>query len=120
MPQLKVSERQAGAVTIVDVSGKITFAEGGGSVHESVRRLIDQGKKHILLNLVDASHIDSSGIGALVSSYTTTVQSGGHLKLLLSPTGMIHDVLARTKMLSVLQAYDDEGKAVGSFGPTGH
>ena len=82
MAQLNIKERQAGDVTILDLSGKITIGEGSVQLREAVRRLLDDGKKKILLNLGDVSYVDSSGIGELVSSYTTTNNNGGQLKLL--------------------------------------
>ncbi|QOV91590.1 STAS domain-containing protein [Humisphaera borealis] len=114
MSRMTIIERQSGSVTILDLAGKLTSAECGGALHGAVRTAIDQGKKRLLLNLAAVSHIDSSGIGELVSSYTTTVQSGGHFKL-LNVTGMIHDVLSRTRMLAVFQTYSDERRAVESY-----
>src|SRR5215216_4242578 len=115
MAQLNINERQAGDVTILDLSGKITIGEGSVQLREAVRRLLDDGKKNILLNLGDVSYVDSSGIGELVSSYTTVGINGGHLKL-LNLTKKIQDLLMITKLLTVFQTYDNEQEAVASFG----
>ena len=77
MAQLNIKERQAGDVTILDLSGKVTIGEGSVQLREVVKRLLEEGKKKILLNLGDVSYVDSSGIGELVSSYTTTNNAGG-------------------------------------------
>ena len=77
MAQLTIAQRQAGDVTIVDLSGKITIGEGSVLLRESIRKMLEEGKKKILLNLGDVSYVDSSGIGELVSSYTTTSNQGG-------------------------------------------
>ena len=114
MAQLTIKERQAGDVTILDLSGKITIGEGSVQLRESVRKLLDEGKKKILLNLGDVSYVDSSGIGELVSSYTTTNNQGGQLKL-LNLTKKIQDLLMITKLLTVFQTYDNEQDAVTSF-----
>lgn len=114
MAQLTIKERQAGEVTILDLSGKITIGEGSVQLRESVRGLLDSGKKNILLNLGDVSYVDSSGIGELVSSYTTTSNQGGHLKL-LNLTKKIQDLLMITKLLTVFQTYDNEQEAVASY-----
>jgi anti-sigma B factor antagonist len=114
MAQLSVKERQVGEVTILDLSGKITIGEGSVQLRETVRRLLDEGKKKILLNLGDVSYVDSSGIGELVSSYTTTNNNGGHLKL-LNLTKKIQDLLMITKLLTVFETFDSEAAAVGSF-----
>jgi anti-sigma B factor antagonist len=114
MAQLNIKERQAGDVTILDLSGKITIGEGSVQLREAVRRLLDDGKKKILLNLGDVSYVDSSGIGELVSSYTTTNNNGGQLKL-LNLTKKIQDLLMITKLLTVFETYDNEEAAVSSF-----
>jgi anti-sigma B factor antagonist len=114
MAQLNIKERQAGDVTILDLSGKITIGEGSVQLREAVRKLLEEGKKKILLNLGDVSYVDSSGIGELVSSYTTTNNQGGQLKL-LNLTKKIQDLLMITKLLTVFQTFDNEQEAVASF-----
>jgi anti-sigma B factor antagonist len=114
MAQFTIKERQAGDVTILDLSGKITIGEGSVQLREAVRTQLDQGKKKLLLNLGDVSYVDSSGIGELVSSYTTTKNTGGDLKL-LNLTKKIQDLLMITKLLTVFQTYDNEAEAVASF-----
>jgi anti-sigma B factor antagonist len=114
MAQLNIKERQSGDVTILDLSGKITIGEGSVQLRESVRKLLDDGKKKILLNLGDVSYVDSSGIGELVSSYTTTNNNGGQLKL-LNLTKKIQDLLMITKLLTVFETHDNEEAAVASF-----
>jgi anti-sigma B factor antagonist len=114
MAQLTVKERQVGEVTILDLSGKITIGEGSVQLRETVRKLLDENKKKILLNLGDVSYVDSSGIGELVSSYTTTNNNGGQLKL-LNLTKKIQDLLMITKLLTVFETFDSEDAAVASF-----
>jgi anti-sigma B factor antagonist len=111
MANLNIKDRQAGDVTILDLSGKITIGEGSVQLREAVRRLLDEGKKKILLNLGDVSYVDSSGIGELVSSYTTTNHNAGQLKL-LNQTKKIHDLLTITKLLTVFESFDNEDAAV--------
>ena len=115
MAQLSIKDRQVGDVTILDLSGKITIGEGSVQLREAVRKLLDEGNKKVLLNLGDVSYVDSSGIGELVSSYTTTNNNGGQLKL-LNLTKKIQDLLMITKLLTVFQTYDKEEDAVKSFG----
>src|SRR3989442_2108507 len=114
MANLNIRDRQVGDVVILDLAGKLTIGEGSVQLREAVRRLLDDGKKKILLNLGDVSYVDSSGIGELVSSYTTTNHNGGQLKL-LNQTKKIHDLLTITKLLTVFESYDDEAAAVASF-----
>ena len=114
MAELNIRERQAGDVTILDMEGKITIGEGSVAVRSAVRRLIEEGKKKILLNLSGVGYVDSSGIGELVSSFTTINREGGQLKL-LNLTQKIQDLLAITKLLTVFDVYEDESSALNSF-----
>lgn len=114
MAQLNIKERASGDVTILDLSGRITIGDGSVQLREAVRKLLDEGKKKILLNLGDVSYVDSSGIGELVSSYTTTNNNGGELKL-LNLTRKIQDLLMITKLLTVFETYDNEATACASY-----
>ena len=114
MSQLSIKDREVGDVTILDLSGKITIGEGSVQLREAVRRLLDDGKKKILLNLGEVAYVDSSGIGELVSSYTTTNNQGGHLKL-LNLTKKIQDLLMITKLLTVFETFESEASALESF-----
>lgn len=110
--QLKI--RNVDNVTVVDINGKITLGEGNVVLRDTIRNLLTKGERKILLNLGDVSYIDSSGIGELVSSFTTTTNQGGQLKL-LNLTKKVHDLLQITKLLTVFEVFNDEAEAVGSF-----
>ena len=114
MAELNINERQAGDVTVLDMSGKITIGEGSVALRTAIRRLLEEGKKRILLNLAGVSYVDSSGIGELVSSYTAINKEGGQLKL-LNLTQKIQDLLTITKLLTVFDVYDSEAEALNSF-----
>lgn len=111
---LKVSTRQVDGVSIVDCSGRITLGEGSIVLRDTVKDLLSKGQKKILLNLGDVNYIDSSGIGELVSAYTTAKNQGGELKL-LKLTKKVHDLLQITKLYTVFDVKDDETAAVKSF-----
>jgi anti-sigma B factor antagonist len=114
MAELEVKERQAGDVTILDMTGAVRMGEGAISLRNSIRGLGDQGKKKILLNLRGVKNIDSSGIGELIANYTTISRDGGQLKL-LNLTDKIRDLLVITKLLTVFDSYDNESEALNSF-----
>ncbi len=114
MAELNISERQAGDVTVLDLGGKITIGEGSVALRGAIRRLMEEGKKKILLNLAQVGYVDSSGIGELVSSFTTINRDGGQLKL-LNLTQKIQDLLAITKLLTVFDVYEDEATGLNSF-----
>ena len=111
---MKATLRQVDGVMVVDMSGRITLGEGCTQLRELVRDQLGKGTKHLLLNLADVTYIDSSGIGELVSGFTTVSNQGGRLKL-LNLTKKVHDLLQITKLYTVFDVYDDEAKAVGSF-----
>jgi anti-sigma B factor antagonist len=114
MAELNIKERQAGDVTILDMEGKITIGEGSVGMRGAIRRLIEEGKKKVLLNLSNVGYVDSSGIGELVSSFTTLNREGGQLKL-LNLTQKIRDLMVITKLHTVFDVYDDEATALNSF-----
>jgi anti-sigma B factor antagonist len=111
---MKIDTRKVGDVNVLDCSGKITLGEGTMAIRNTVREVLKNGGKKIILNLADVNYIDSSGIGELVSTYTTVTNHGGQLKL-LSLTKKIQELLAITKLLTVFQVYDNEQAAVSSF-----
>ena len=114
MAELDVKERQAGDVTILDLSGDGRIGEGAVSLRDSIRNLSDQGKKKVLLNLAGVKYMDSTGVGELIANYTTITKQGGQLKL-LSLTDRIQNLLVITKLLTVFDSYDNEAEALKSF-----
>jgi anti-sigma B factor antagonist len=111
---MTIDTRTANGVTILDIQGKITIGEGSVEIRNKVRELLQDGKKNILLNLGEVSYVDSSGIGELVSSFTTVTNQGGQLKL-LNLTKKLQELLAITKLLTVFESFNDEETAVGSY-----
>ena len=111
---MKASSRQVNSVTIVDMSGRITLGEGSVVLRDTIRDLLSKGDKKILLNLGEITYIDSSGIGELVSAFTTVKNAGGELKL-LNLTKKVHDLLQITKLYTVFDVKDDEASAIASF-----
>lgn len=111
---MSVSERRVGAVTIVDVAGKLTQGEAGDALRDKVGSLLQQGRGQIVVNLGDVGYMDSSGLGTLVAAYATASRQGGALKL-LNMTKRLQDLLVITKLLNVFECFDDEGAALSSF-----
>ncbi|HEV7681805.1 MAG TPA: STAS domain-containing protein [Pyrinomonadaceae bacterium] len=114
MAELNIAERQIGDITVLDMDGKITIGEGSVALRTAIRRLLEEGKKKILLNLAKVGYIDSSGIGELVSSYTAIGKEGGQLKL-LNLTQKLQDLLTITKLLTVFDVYESEEEALAGF-----
>lgn len=114
MPELDVQPRPAGDVTILDLSGEIRIGEGAVALRNSIRKLVDEGKNKLLLNLAGVKYIDSTGIGELIANYTTVSRQGGQLKL-LNLTDRVQNLLVITKLLTVFDSYDNEAEALTSF-----
>lgn len=111
---MNISTREVSHVTIVDINGRITLGDETGQLRDTVRRLLAEDRKKIVLNLAHVDYIDSSGVGELVSSFTTVRNAGGDLKL-LSLSKKVHDILNVTKLYTVFDVKDDEFTAVKSF-----
>jgi len=112
---MKSKSRENDGVTIVDLSGRMTLGEDTLLLRETIRDLISRERKMILLNLGDVPYIDSSGIGELVSAFTTVKNSGGELKL-LNLTKKVRDVLQITKLYTVFDVFLNEEGAIHAFG----
>lgn len=99
---------------MVDLSGRITLGEGSALLRKTVRGLLEEQRRRIVLNLADVDYIDSSGIGELVSGFTAVKNQGGDLKL-LQLTKKVRDLLQITKLYTVFEVFTDEPTAVRSF-----
>jgi anti-sigma B factor antagonist len=111
---IKLNTRQVGDVSVVDVAGRITLGEGSSALRDLMRDMVGKNQKKILLNLGEVSYIDSSGIGELVSGFTTVTNSGGQLKL-LNLNKRVKDLLQITKLYTVFDVHEDEAGAIRSF-----
>ncbi len=111
---VKLNSRQVGDVSVVDVAGRITLGEGSSALRDALRDMVSKNHKKILLNLGEVSYIDSSGIGELVSGFTSVTNSGGQLKL-LGLSKRVKDLLQITKLYTVFDVHEDESSAIRSF-----
>ena len=111
---LTIASREVDGVTVLDLNGRITLGEGSVQLRDAIRDLIGKGTKNILLDLGDVNYIDSSGLGELVSAFTTAKNQGAEVKL-LNLTKKVHDLLQLTKLYTVFDVKDDEASAIASF-----
>ena len=114
MINLYLNERRVADVTILDLKGRERIRGAALALHESIRCLAREGKIQVLLDLAWVKHIDSGGLGELVSSHVTLDKKGGALKLMHLPES-IRELMKDTKLLSVFDVYDDEPEALASF-----
>ena len=110
----KAAVRHVDDVAIVDLAGRLTMGEGSGALRSTLKGLIDNGEKAIVLNLKDVTHIDSSGLGEMVGGYASVTNSGGQIRL-LNTQSRLRDLLVVTKLFTVFPNFEDEAAAVRSF-----
>jgi anti-sigma B factor antagonist len=110
----KASVRHVGDVAIVDLAGRLTLGEGSGALRDTIKELLADGEKSIVLNLKEVSHLDSAGLGEMVGAYASVTNAGGQIRL-LNAQSKVHDLLVITKLLTVFSSYSDEEAAVRSF-----
>jgi len=112
---LKMRTREVNGIIVIDLSGQLTLGEASAALREEVRDQLGHGFSKILLNLAEVTYIDSAGLGELTAAYTSVRNRGGVLKL-LNLTKRVHDLMQITKLYTVFDVYDDEKKAIASFG----
>jgi anti-sigma B factor antagonist len=111
---IRTSTRQVEDVIIVDTIGELRLGEGTDVMRNLVHDLLGSGYKSILLNLRDVRHIDSSGVGELMSCYTSVQKSGGELKL-MNLSKNVKNLLQVTKLYMIFEVAEDEPTAIASF-----
>ncbi|MBU0493230.1 MAG: STAS domain-containing protein [Chloroflexi bacterium] len=111
---MRIDTRNEQGVTILEPRGKITIGVGDVALRGAVHEALDAGARKVLLNLGGVSTMDSSGIGELVSAYTTVTNRGGKLKLCNLPS-QITDILQITQLISVFEVFETEQEAISSF-----
>jgi anti-anti-sigma factor len=114
---MRIVERRIGEVTILQLIGRLELEEGDNVLRDAVNQLVEAGRNKILLDMKEVTRLDSAGIGMLVSKYLTARRSGGVIKI-LHPTERTDHLMDITKLTTVFEIFDDEGKAVRSFGPS--
>ena len=111
---MNITERQAGSIAVLAVSGKIT-SDDSGQLKEQVMSALDRGNKAIVLDLSGVNYIDSSGLGEMVSCHTTAARQKAAIKL-TKLGARSKDLLVMTKLIMVFDVYDTEDEAIASFG----
>jgi anti-sigma B factor antagonist len=114
---MEITERTVDAITILDLSGKLTIGEAAQLLKDKSESLVFQGRTQVIVNLAAVPYIDSGGLGQLVACYTTLARAGGRLKL-LNVNAKNHDLLSITKLVSVFDTFDTEREAIESYSAT--
>lgn len=111
---MKIEKRKVGDVLILDLKGKILIGDGIDELSEAINNTIDEKESKVLLNFAEVPYLDSTGLGAVVRSYTSIKKAGGTVKI-INLTNKVKDLLSVTKLLTVFDTFEDEQKAIDSF-----
>jgi anti-sigma B factor antagonist len=114
MKNLHIKERQVKNVVVLDMDGNMRIGESGVMFHSTIRRLLEEGQRKILLNLAGIDNIDSSGLGELIASHNVLKKNDGQVKL-LHLTKRVRELMVITKLLTVFDVYESESEAIDSF-----
>jgi len=118
MPTLKegfmeINRRENNNIVILDINGEIDLYNAP-DIKDTIKELIDEEKRQIIINLEKVSYIDSSGIGVLISSLSNLKKVGGALKI-INVYASVKKVFELTKLTSFFDIFDSEDEALGSF-----
>jgi anti-sigma B factor antagonist len=108
---VNISIRRAGSITILDLNGQLKLGESEQALRQEFNDLMQQGVRHVAVNLAGVSYIDSSGIGSLVRAFTQVKKSGGRCTF-FSPTKPVLQLIHMVRLDSVLDIADDEASAL--------
>lgn len=112
---MQIKVREAGAIPILDVSGRLTIGEPSEHLHQALESVIKGGARNVIVDLNGVPQIDSSGISALVRISIKLTREGGALRLVCRP-GRVRDALTVTRLVEAIPTFDNEAAALSGFG----
>ena len=112
--ELRIESRERNGVVILDLQGKLMGGPDAETFKSTIHKAIEKGRKQVIVNLHNIDWINSTGMGILISGYTTMRRSGGDLKL-LHVSDKIKSILYVTKLNLIFKCFDNEDEAVASF-----
>jgi len=107
--------RYSGPIAIIDLTGRVSLADGLVVMRDAIQQEIRSGYKHLLLNLAGVTYMDSAGLGEMASAYIKLNSIGGKVKL-MHAQDKVYDLLRLTRLSALLVTYSDEAEAIASFG----
>jgi anti-sigma B factor antagonist len=111
---VKIKERKRDGVAILEMSGKLMGGPDSETFDETVKTLIHEGCHNVIVSMERVKWVNSTGLGILISGYTTLKKSGGELKL-LKVSDRIENIFIVSKLYTVFESYQDEDEAIQSF-----
>ena len=111
---MKINVRDIEKSSVIDIEGEIDLYNAP-ELKETIKKLIDEKKLKIIINLGKVTYIDSSGIGALISGVSAIKKENGNMKL-INVYASVKKVFELTKLTSFFDIYDSEEEALQAQG----
>jgi anti-sigma B factor antagonist len=115
---LKITQREVEGIVVLDLNGKLTGGPDAETFREVFKSLVDQDKKKIAVNLEKVSWINSTGLGILISGYTSVRRAGGDL-VVMHASDRIESILYVTKLNLLFKSFENEEEAVTALSAAG-
>jgi len=112
---LKINARREKDVTVLELTGDMKIGAGDVEFRRTVKQVLGQGSRKILIDVAGVKSMDSSGLGELVRAKTTAAAAGATIKL-LHVEDKVHHILKVTQLIGIFETFDDEIDAILSFG----
>lgn len=111
---MRFKSKNVDGVTVIELKGSVMGGPDATTLNEQLHKLIEAGKKKVVIDLKEVKFMNSSGLGMLIGGLTTMKNAGGELKI-ANASQKIENLLVITKLITVFEHYDSVKKAVESF-----
>lgn len=109
-----LKRRQVGSIVVLTPHGYLTGGEETEELDKTIKLLSEEGNKHLVINLSETQHLNSTALGTLISAHTSYTRRGGQMKL-CAVDKRIENIFVITKLSLVFDVYATEEQAIASF-----
>jgi len=111
---MKISRSDKSGVVVLSLSGKLMGGTDADKFHDQIKSILDEGARHVLVDLANVSWVNSTGLGILISAHATVSNAEGQMKL-CHVSKRVDSILMVTRLNMIFESYDDEAQALASF-----
>lgn len=111
---MKVKTSEKYGALVVELKGNVMGGPETQHFHDVLHQAISDNKKNIVVDLSDVKFMNSSGLGMLISGFTSIKNAGGNMKLARA-TEKINSLLVITKLITIFEHFNSVDEAVESF-----
>lgn len=112
---MEIDVRRKGKVSIVDIKGKLTVGEDHVRLRDTIKKLLEDGDRMFIVNMIGVPFMDSSGLGETAACKLRVADRDGIIKLVLLPRGKVSEIFKITGLERSFEIFNDEGEALASF-----